>query len=47
MLTTDCPICDGTAALDAALRTLTCDDCGTGTEISADDPVTFEAAAAA
>jgi Alpha-aminoadipate carrier protein LysW-like, globular domain len=45
MLTTDCPICDATATLDADLTALTCDDCGVDLGIVTTEPNALQAAA--
>jgi len=45
MLLVDCPLCDGSALLDAALTVLDCPGCGVLLELAADEPATLVAAA--
>ena len=46
MLTTDCPICDEPAFVEAALATIECPDCGV-MDVAADVPARQELARAA
>jgi hypothetical protein len=46
MLTTDCPLCDGPASVEAGLAAIDCAACGQ-LEIAPDPPVAVELAQAA
>lgn len=45
MLTIDCPLCSGQAAVDEALTLVTCDDCGISAEIAPHPFVALDAVA--
>ena len=36
MITIDCPLCDGLAAVDAAMTAVACDSCGVTVEVASD-----------